>query len=127
MPAAPPVELRLSRLRSIALRYPRKTNMLIKMWIILLVICAANIIFAADDSAAVHGGNGVVLPPPPPTKVEAVTETVQGVTITDPYRWLEDAKSPATREWLNAQMKYTEDYLSQVKVRPEIVKRLTEL
>jgi prolyl oligopeptidase len=101
--------------------------MFIKVWIILLVICAANMTFAADDSAAVHGGNGVVLPPPPSTKVEPVTETIHGVTVTDPYRWLEDAKSPATREWLGAQMKYTEDYLSQVKVRPEIVKRLTEL
>ena len=50
------------------------------------------------------------------------------VTVTDPYRWLEDSKSPATRAGsLNSQMKYTEDYLSQVKIRPEIVKRLTEL
>jgi prolyl oligopeptidase len=101
--------------------------MLLKICITLLLMCAASMIFAADDSPAVHGGNGVVLPPPPPTKVDPVTETVHGVTITDPYRWLEDAKSPATREWLTTQMKYTEDYLSQVKVRPEIVKRLTEL
>ena len=62
-----------------------------------------------------------------PTKAEPVTETIHGVTVTDPYRWLEDSKSPATREWLNSQIKYTEDYLSQVKVRPEIMKRLTEL
>ena len=68
-----------------------------------------------------------MLPPPPPTKAEPVTETIQGVTVTDPYRWLEDAKSPATRAWLEAQMKYTDDYLSQVKIRPEVVKRLTEL
>ncbi len=67
------------------------------------------------------------MPPPPTTKVEPVTETIHGVTLTDPYRWLEDAKSPATRAWLAAQMKYTEDYLSQVKIRPEVVKRLTEL
>ena len=50
-----------------------------------------------------------------------------GVPITDPYRWLEDSKSPATRAWIASQMKYTEDYLSQVKIRPEVVKRLTEL
>jgi len=101
--------------------------MFLKICIPLLLMCAASMIFAADDSPTVHGGNGVVMPPPPPTKVEPVTETINGVTITDPYRWLEDPKSPATREWLTTQMKYTEDYLSQVKVRPEIVKRLTEL
>src|SRR5262249_16046449 len=58
---------------------------------------------------------------------EPVTETLHGVTVTDPYRWLEDSKSPATRAWLEAQMKYTEDYLAQVKVRPEIIRRLSEL
>ena len=95
--------------------------------ITLLLMCAATVILAADDSSTVRGGNGVVLPPPPTTKVEPVTETIHGVTITDPYRWLEDSKNPGTREWLTVQMKYTEDYLSQVKIRPEIVKRLTEL
>ena len=95
--------------------------------ITLLLMCAATMILAADDSSTVRGGNGVVLPPPPTTKVEPVTETIHGVTITDPYRWLEDSKNPGTREWLTVQMKYTEDYLSQVKIRPEIVKRLTEL
>ncbi len=100
--------------------------MMTKLGFALLLLCLANVSNAADN-AAVHGGNGVVLPPPPPTKVEPVTETIHGVTVTDPYRWLEDSKSPATRAWLTEQMKYTEDYLSQVKIRPEVVKRLTEL
>src|SRR5664279_3368894 len=101
--------------------------MMIKLSLALLLFCVANLSIAADKPASVHGGNGVVLPPPPPTKAEPVTETVQGVVLTDPYRWLEDQKSPATREWIASQMQYTEDYLSQVKVRPEVVKRLTEL
>ena len=97
-----------------------------KLGFALLLLCFANVSNAADNGA-VHGGNGVVLPPPPPTKVEPVTETIHGVTVTDSYRWLEDSKSPATRAWLTEQMKYTEDYLSQVKIRPEVVKRLTDL
>ena len=101
--------------------------MMTKFCLALMMLCLANLSRAADTSSAVHGGNGVVLPPPPPTKAEPVTETIHGVTITDPYRWLEDAKSPATRAWIDSQMKYTEDYLSQVKIRPEVVKRLTEL
>ena len=100
--------------------------MMIKLSLALLLLCAVNTAIAAD-SDVVRGGNGVTLPPPPPTKADPVTETLHGVTVTDPYRWLEDSKSPATRAWLETQMKYTEDYLAQVKIRPEIVKRLTEL
>jgi prolyl oligopeptidase len=97
-----------------------------KLCFALFLVCFVNIANAANNDV-VHGGNGVVLPPPPPTKAEPVTENLHGVTVTDPYRWLEDSKSPATRAWLNSQIKYTDDYLSQVKIRPEIVKRLAEL
>jgi prolyl oligopeptidase len=100
--------------------------MMIKLCFLAFLLCIASALTAADVPS-IRGGNGVVLPPPPPTQVEPVTETVHGVTVSDPYRWLEDSKSPATRAWLETQMKYTEDYLSQVKIRPEVVKRLAEL
>jgi prolyl oligopeptidase len=83
--------------------------------------------FSADKLAEIRGGNGIILPPPPPTEARPVTEDIHGTTLTDPYRWLEDAKSPATRAWIGKQMKYTEQYLSQVKIRPEIVTELTKL
>src|SRR5580704_7265972 len=51
---------------------------------------------------------------PPPTPVHPVTETLHGVAITDPYRWLEDQNSPETRAWLNAQIDYTQSFLSQI-------------
>ena len=101
--------------------------MMIKLCLALLVLSLANLSVAADKTAAVLGGNGVALPAPPPTKAEPVTETINGVVVTDPYRWLEDAKSPATRAWIATQMQYTEGYLSQVKIRPQVVKRLGEL
>ncbi len=82
---------------------------------------------AADKTSEIKGGNGIVLPPPPATEAVPVTEDIHGTSITDPYRWLEDAKSPATRAWIGEQMKYTEQYLSQVKVRPAIVSELTKL
>jgi len=101
--------------------------MMIKFCLALLVLSVAVNLSAADNSELIHGGNGVTLPPPPPTKVEAVTETLHGATNTDNYRWLEDSQSPETRAWIKAQMAYTDDYLKQVKIRPEIVKRLSEL
>lgn len=83
--------------------------------------------FAADPTSAVKGGNGITLPPPPPTEARPVTDTVQGTALADPYRWLEDAKSPETRAWIDRQMKYTGQYLSQVKIRPAIVDDLAKL
>jgi prolyl oligopeptidase len=90
-----------------------------------LIFAAA--LFAAYLPTVIHGGHGITLPPPPATQAKPVTDAVSGHEITDPYRWLEDAKSPATRAWIDQQMHYTEQYLDQVKDRPAIVKRLSEL
>jgi len=81
----------------------------------------------AADTRLIRGGNGVTLPLPPGTEAKPVTDVVNGTPITDPYRWLEDGKSSETRAWIASQMKYTEEYVSQVKIRPEIAKRVKEL
>jgi prolyl oligopeptidase len=93
----------------------------------LFVIVFALFAFSADKPSEVKGGNGITLPPPPATQEKAVTEDIHGTSITDPYRWLEDQESPETRAWIGEQMKYTEQYLSQVKVRPAMVDELTKL
>lgn len=64
---------------------------------------------------------------PPPTQSEPVTETLHGVQITDPYRWLEDQHSPRTRKWLEEQTVYTRTYLDRVPGREQIRKRVEEL
>jgi prolyl oligopeptidase len=96
-------------------------------FLLVLFLLLSLFAFAADKPSEIKGGNGIILPPPPPTEPKPVTETIHGTTLTDPYRWLEDQKSPETRAWISEQMKYTEQYLSQVKIRPEIVSELTKL
>jgi prolyl oligopeptidase len=64
---------------------------------------------------------------PPPTKRGAVVDTLHGVAIPDPYRWLEDQDAPETRKWIAAQNAYTESLLEQVPGRAELKERLTEL
>ena len=44
---------------------------------------------------------------PPATPVRPVAETHHGVTVADPYRWLEHWGDPAVREWTEAQNAYT--------------------
>ena len=64
---------------------------------------------------------------PPPTRVDDVTETLHGITITDPYRWLEDQNSSETRAWINSQNQYTASMLGALPFRDRIRERLTEL
>jgi prolyl oligopeptidase len=94
---------------------------------VLVSVLIITVLALAEEIREVRGGNGITLPPPPSTEAKPVTDNVAGQSVTDPYRWLEDGKSPDTRAWIAAQTGYTEEYLSQVKIRPQIVKRLTEL
>src|SRR5260370_8101668 len=64
---------------------------------------------------------------PPLTQVELVTDVVHGVSIPDPYRWLEDQNSSRTRKWLEEQTLYTHTYLDTIPRCDIIRKRVSEL
>ena len=64
---------------------------------------------------------------PPPTRKDDTVETIHGVSVADPYRWLEDQNSPETRSWIDAQDRCTDAVLDSVPGRTQISKRLTEL
>jgi len=64
---------------------------------------------------------------PPFSAVKPVTETLHGVSITDPYRWLEDQNSPDTREWIKQQTQYARQYLDSIPGRDRIRERIREL
>ncbi len=63
----------------------------------------------------------------PETKKVNQTDQFFGISVSDPYRWLEDDQSTETKNWVDAQNKVTNDYLKQIPFRDKIVKRLTEL
>ena len=63
----------------------------------------------------------------PTTRVEKVVETLHGVEVVDPYRWLENQEAPETREWLAAQEKYARSWIDGAPRRAAIEKRLEEL
>jgi prolyl oligopeptidase len=52
---------------------------------------------------------------------------MHGVSVIDPYRWLEDQDSPCTREWLAGQRHYSRTYLDAIPGRDPIRERLREL
>ena len=75
----------------------------------------------------IHGREGITMPPPPAVQAIPVVDDYFGTKITDNYRWLEDAKSPATRAFIEAQNAYTAQYMQQVRIRPQAVEGLTAL
>lgn len=54
-------------------------------------------------------------------------ETLHGIEVADPYRWLEDLNSDQTAEWVTAQNKVTSRYLSDIPAKETISKHLTKL
>lgn len=62
----------------------------------------------------------------PFSRIEPVTEILHGVPVTDPYRWLEEAKSSQTRQWLEQQSEYARSYLDHVPGRDLTRKRIRE-
>lgn len=83
--------------------------------------------------AKAQGRGAIPLPPPPTVKSEPVVDTYASVgsaapvKVTDPYRWLEDAHSPRTRAFIDAENAYTDRYFAQVKSLPETEAQLTRL
>ena len=85
----------------------------------MLRLAAAAASFAAMLSAADFT--------PPATRIDPVTEVLHGVSITDPYRWLEKQDAPETREWLAAQDKFTRAYLDSIPGRDALRQKLDAL
>jgi prolyl oligopeptidase len=81
-------------------------------------------IAAALVTAAASGAAAAPNPAPPPTPVHVVRDTLHGVVIEDPYRWLEDKDSPETRAWVQAQMAFTQAQLAKVPGRDDVKAKL---
>lgn len=54
-----------------------------------------------------------------------VSDNYFGTVVKDPYRWLEDDQSEATKDWVQKQNIVTNGYLSQIPYRGKILKRLS--
>jgi len=63
----------------------------------------------------------------PASRRDNVQEVLHGVTINDPYRWLEDQNSPETRAWITEQNNYTHSLLDSLPGRSALENRLAAL
>lgn len=63
----------------------------------------------------------------PKTRTDGVTDTVFGVTMTDPYRWLENQKSDEVQKWLGEEDAFARAKLKALPERDAIAARLRDL
>ncbi|HEY4120475.1 MAG TPA: prolyl oligopeptidase family serine peptidase [Byssovorax sp.] len=65
--------------------------------------------------------------PYPETKTVDAKDVHFGVTVLDPYRWLEDRKGEGVGAWMAAEDKLARDYLGKLPERDAMAARLKEL
>src|ERR1700684_4202631 len=88
------------------------------------IVCLSSCSLANAQDAQSKQGDGKC---PPVTRKDSVVDVLHGVSIPDPYRWLEDQDSAETRAWLESENRCTEAVLRAVPGREQITKRLSEL
>ena len=77
--------------------------------------------FAAALVALALGAAG-----PPPTPMVDHSETLFGITLNDPYNWMEQG-GPAFEDWLSAQAAYTRAELDRIPARAALLEELRRL
>ena len=70
---------------------------------------------------------GTVGEPRPVAPVREVRETLHGVEIVDPYRWLENEESADAQAFFHAQDEYTRHALARIPGRAALAARIREL
>lgn len=64
---------------------------------------------------------------PPPATVRAVSDTLHGITLEDPYRWMEEPDNAEFRGWLQACGAHTRSRLESIPHRDDLLRRLREV
>ncbi len=79
------------------------------------------------DPAAPEAARGAGPPALPPARRESLVETLHGVPVPDPYRWLEQGAASDVRAWVGEADSRARMALSSAPMRAEFRRRLEEL
>jgi prolyl oligopeptidase len=83
-------------------------------------------LFVAITAAALALSDATLAERAPDTLKKPVATEYHGVTVEDPYQWLEEDNDPQVKSWSDAQNQRTRQYLDKFPDRAAIEKQLTE-
>lgn len=63
----------------------------------------------------------------PETKKVAHTDVYFGEKVEDPYHWLEDDRAEDTKEWVQREVNFTNDFLSKIPFKEDLRNQLREM
>jgi prolyl oligopeptidase len=98
----------------------RQTNLIITFGIFLILLSCNN----NQNKTSQKSSMKITYPT---TKKGNVIDTYFDEKVADPYRWLEDDRSPETEAWVKAQNKVTFDFLSKIPMRKKLQKELEQV
>ena len=93
------------------------------------VACAAQLP-PVEPHKPTHGDVSLIAgtaPLPTPTPQHADASVIHGVTVKDPYRWLENPDDPTVQQWIKAQNAYTEAELAAMPQGKALTARVQQL
>jgi prolyl oligopeptidase len=82
-------------------------------------------LLAAGVTLLCAAGTASAQAKPPVAPVRDVSDTYFGVTVNDPYRYMEDLKNPEVAAWMKAQADYTRAALAKIPQRDAILREVT--
>ena len=98
----------------------------VRMMVVLILGAGSSALALAQTKTAEKDAPVAALAPPE-TPVRDVKENFFGTEISDPYRWLEDLKSPEVSSWMHAQNDYTRAVLERIPNRDKLRARIAQL
>lgn len=78
----------------------------------------------AEPQAPTHAVSHV---PPPPTPRKPIVDTLHGVRVEDPYRWLEPVDAPEVQAWVREQSAHSRRLLDALPTQAELTRRFSEI
>jgi prolyl oligopeptidase len=94
---------------------------------ILSVVLAVVIMGCGTAVPSVEEPSPEQRPEYPASRAQTISEEIHGVTVHDPYRWLEDDKSEEVVKWQSAQTAIAREYLDSIPGRDGVRKRIAEV
>ena len=93
------------------------------------LLAASALVFSALTLAALHSASAASpeVATLPAAEVKNVPSSFHGTVVPDPYRWMEDVKSPQSQSWLKGQGAVARSVLDRIDGREAIAQRLAEL